>query len=221
LLSLGFRQFLIFKLMREAKAQAKLLSDVVEATWEYLRNAKRPISYLRALLRSPVDFGHQIRAKRLAAERLAEENAQAANIDTAVLQCAGHAFIDMANTRLITVSSTADSISVHDYREARPRVSTGQWKASFVAALNAREVIRATPDQVTAFRLKCDNDHARQLKATVPAGHAMPPRTRTSTINDRLSEMKKILRASCAGVFLDTRATPLDLSSGQSQMAND
>jgi hypothetical protein len=221
LLSLGFRQFLIFKLMREAKAQAKLLSDVVEATWEHLRNAKRPISYLRALLRSPVDFGHQIRAKRLAAERLAEENAQAANIDTAVLQCAGHAFIDMANTRLITVSSTADSISVHDYREARPRVSTGQWKASFVAALNAREVIRATPDQVTAFRLKCDNDHARQLKATVPAGHAMPPRTRTSTINDRLSEMKKILRASCAGVFLDTRATPLDLSSGQSQMAND
>ena len=221
LLSLGFRQFLIFKLMREAKAQAKLLSDVVEATWEHLRNAKRPISYLRALLRSPVDFGHQIRAKRLAAERLAEENAKAANIDTAVLQCAGRVFIDMANTRLITVSSMADSISVHDYREARPRVSTGQWKASFVAALNAREVIQATPDQVTAFRLKSDSNHARQLKTTVPAGHAMPPRTRTSTINDRLSQMKKILRASCAGVSLDTRATSLDLSSGQSQMTND
>jgi hypothetical protein len=219
LLSLGFRQFLIFKLMREAKAQAKLLSDVVEATWEHLRNAKRPISYLRALLRSPVDFGHQIRAKRLAAERLAEENAQAANIDAAVLQCAGHVFTDIANTRLITVSSAADSISVHDYREARPRVSTGQWAAAFVAALNAREVVRATSDEVTAFRLKCDNNHAVQPKATAPAGHAMP-RTRTSTINDRLSEMKKMLRASCAGVSLDTRDKRLDENSGQSLKAS-
>src|SRR5471030_2856704 len=206
LLSLGFRQFLIFKLMREAKAQAKLLSDVVEATWEHLRNAKRPISYLRALLRSPVDFGHQIRAKRLAAERLAEEKARAANIDAVVLQCAGHVFIDIANTRLITVSSTADSITVRDYREASPRVSTGQWATAFVAALNAREVVRATPDKVTAFRLKCANNHATQPTATAPAGPAIP-RTRTSTINDRLSEMKKMLRATCAGVSLDDRVS--------------
>jgi len=219
LLSLGFRQFLIFKLMREAKAQAKLLSDVVEATWEHLRNAKRPICYLRALLRSPVDFGHQIRAKRLAAERMAEENAQAANIDATVLQCAGHVFIDNANTRLITVSSTADSITVHDYREARPRVSTGQWTAAFVAALNAREVVRATSDQITAFRSKCDNHHAVQQTATESAGHAIP-RTRTSTINDRLSEMKKMLRATCAGVSLDARDARLAASSGQSLKAN-
>jgi hypothetical protein len=219
LLSLGFRQFLIFKLMREAKAQAKLLSDVVEATWEHLRNAKRPISYLRALLRSPVDFGHQIRAKRLAAERLAEENARAANIDATVLQCAGHEFIDTANTRLITVSSTADSITVHDYRETRPRVSTGQWTAAFVAALNAREVVRATSDQITAFRLKCDNNHAVQQKAIEPAGHAIP-RTRTSTINDRLSEMKQMLRATCAGVSSDIRDARLAARSGQSLKGN-
>jgi hypothetical protein len=219
LLSLGFRQFLIFKLMREAKAQAKLLSDVVEATWEHLRNAKRPISYLRALLRSPVDFGHQIRAKRLAAERLAEEKAQAANIDATVLQCAGHVFIDIANTRLITISSTADSISVHDYREARPRVSTGQWTAAFVAALNAREVVRATSDQVTAFRLKCENNHAVQPKGTETTVQAIP-RTRTSTINNRLNEMKKMLRATCAGVSLDTREARLAESSGQGSKVN-
>ncbi|SAL50133.1 hypothetical protein AWB69_05064 [Caballeronia udeis] len=204
LLSLGFRQFLIFKLMREAKAQAKLLSDVVEATWEHLRNAKRPISYLRALLRSPVDFGHQIRAKRLAAERLAEENARTASVDATVLQCAGQMFVDSANTRLITVSSTADSISVHNYREARPRVATGQWTTAFVAALNATEIVRATSDQVAAFRLKCDGNHEKQTKAVSTAEHATS-RTRTSTINDRLSEMKRMLRAACAGVSLDTR----------------
>lgn len=219
LLTLGFRQFLIFKLMREAKAQAKLLSDVVEATWEHLRNAKRPISYLRALLRSPVDFGHQIRAKRLAAERVAEERSQAANIDAAVLQCAGQVFIDIANTRLITVASTADAITVHDYREARPRVSTGQWAAAFVAALNAREVVRATSDQVDAFRLKCDNNRAVQSKAAARAADAMP-RTRTSTINDRLIEMKKMLRATCAGVSRDTLDIRVDVSSRQGLRAN-
>jgi hypothetical protein len=215
LLSLGFRQFLIFKLMREAKAQAKLLSDVVEATWEHLRNAKRPISYLRALLRSPVDFGHQIRTKRVAAERLAEETAAAARVDAAVSQSAGHTFIDKADTRLITVSSTADSIMVHDYREARPRVATGQWAIAFVAALKAGEVVRATPDQVTAFRSKCDNYHAFKPKApkTIAPEHAMP-RTRTSTINDRLSEMKKMLRATCAGVSFDRHESRLPEASG-------
>ncbi|KNE76161.1 hypothetical protein BCRE_0840 [Candidatus Burkholderia crenata] len=204
LLSLGFHQFLIFKLMREAKVQAKLLSNVVEATWEHLRNAKRPISYLRALLRSPIDFGHQIRAKQLAAERLAEKNARAASVDATVLQCVGEMFVDSANTRLITVSSTADSISVCNYREARPRVATGQWATAFVAALNAKEIVRATSDQVTAFRLKCDGNHSNQTKTISIAEHAMS-RTKTSTINECLNEMKKMLRATCAGVSLDTR----------------
>jgi hypothetical protein len=217
---LGFRQFLIFKLMREAKAHAKLLSDVVEATWEHLRNAKRPISYLRALLRSPVDFGHQIRAKRLAGERLAEEKARAASIDATVLQCAGHTFIDSANTRLITVSSAADSITVHDYREARPRVATGQWEAAFVAALNAREVVPATSGQVSDFRLKCtSNRHTVQSMTTATPAHAMP-RTRTSTINDRLSEMKKMLRATCAGVSLQNREDRSAEGSGRSLPLN-
>ena len=62
LLSLGFHKFLVFKLMREAKQHGKLLTEVVEVTWEHLSAAKRPISYLRSLLRSPVDFGHQLRS---------------------------------------------------------------------------------------------------------------------------------------------------------------
>jgi hypothetical protein len=202
LLSLGFRQFLIFKLMREAKAHAKLLSDVVEATWEHLRNAKRPISYLRALLRSPVDFGHQIRAKRIAADRQAQENARAANVASVVLESAGHTFIDSAGTRLITVSDDAASITVHDYRESAPRVATGQWAAPFVAALTGRAVVRATSEQVSDFRSRCtDNRHQAQPKIDRATESAMP-RTRTSAINDRLGEMKRTLRAACAGISL-------------------
>jgi hypothetical protein len=202
LLSLGFRQFLIFKLMREAKAHAKLLSDVVEATWEHLRNAKRPISYLRALLRSPVDFGHQIRAKRIAADRKAQEDVHAAHIATAVLESAGHTFIDRTGTKLITVSNDAGSITVHDSREAAPRVATGQWATPFVAALTTRDVVRATSEQVSNFRSKCNgNRHQAQPKVNLAAEPAVP-RTRTPAISDRLSEMKRTLRAACAGISL-------------------
>lgn len=44
LLSLGFREFLIFKLMRDARRHGKLLSDVVEASWNHLHLASHPIS---------------------------------------------------------------------------------------------------------------------------------------------------------------------------------
>jgi hypothetical protein len=213
LLNLGFRQFLIFKLMREAKTHAKLLSDVVEATWEHLKNAKHPISYLRALLRSPVDFGHQIRAKRTAADRKAHEDARAANIAATVLECAGVTLIDSACTKLITVSDDAGSATVHDYREATPRVATGQWAAAFVAALTAREVIRATSEQVRDFRSKC-NGYRHQAQPMIELGaRSAAPRTRTSAINDRLSEMKKTLRAVCAGTSL----TRPDLNPGGPQ----
>ena len=200
LLGLGFRQFLIFKLMREAKAHAKLLSDVVEATWEHLRNAKRPISYLRALLRSPVDFGHQIRAKRTAADRKDQENARAAQIAAAVRECAGHTFLDSTGTKLITVSNDASAITVHDSREATPRVATGQWAEAFVTALTRRDVVRATSEQVSDFRSKWrGNRHRVQPKIDTSTEPAMP-RTRTPAINDRLSEMKRTLRAACAGI---------------------
>ena len=43
--SLGFIDFLIFKLMREARENGKRLSDVVEATWDHLKAAKAPINY--------------------------------------------------------------------------------------------------------------------------------------------------------------------------------
>ncbi len=207
LLSLGFRQFLIFKLMREAKTHAKLLSDVVEATWDHLKNAKHPISYLRALLRSPVDFGHQIRAKRTAADLQAQENARAANIAATVHDCAGVVFIDSTCSKLITVSDDAGSATVHDYRETTPRVATGQWAAAFVAALTAREVVRASSEHIRDFRSKCNgNRHHAQPKIDLGIGPAVP-RTRTSAINDRLSEMKKTLRAVCAGTSLTRFST--------------
>jgi hypothetical protein len=206
LLGLGFRQFLIFKLMREAKANAKLLSNVVEATWEHLQNAKRPISYLRALLRSPVDFGHQIRTKRNVVERKAREDAHEKTVNAAALECAGHTFIDRLNTKLITVSNDASFITVRDYRETTSRLSTAHWTASFVAALAAGELSYATADQIEGFRAKCQAAHQSARPSTELAADSIAPRTRTSNISDQLSAMKKTLRAACAGISPTRRA---------------
>lgn len=205
LLGLGFRQFLIFKLMREAKAQAKLLSDVVEATWDHLKQAKRPISYLRALLRSPVDFSHQIRAKRTADERKARDVARAAQITATVHECAGRTYIDVAYSKLVVVSNDARSIFVQDRREVSPRIATGQWAESFVAALKAKALKQATQKQIADFRERCMGNAVRSTAECNTSIRIAHPRARTADIGDRLEEMKRTLRAACAGV---NRASP-------------
>ncbi|WP_144022171.1 replication protein O [Caballeronia sordidicola] len=200
LLSLGFRQFLIFKLMREAKTHAKLLSDVVEATWDHLKQAKRPISYLRALLRSPVDFSHQIRAKHAADERKTREAKHAAQVELSVSESAGKTFIDTEESKLIVVSSDAQSISVHYHREVSPRVATGQWAESFVAAIRTNTLKEATFEQIKDFQRNRPNAVIRPVDAQTEATAEAQARTRTADIGDRLNEMKRTLRAACAGV---------------------
>ena len=93
LLSLGFHKFLVFKLMREAKQHGKLLTEVVEVTWEHLSAAKRPISYLRSLLRSPVDFGHQLRSHHAKIHERRTRLNEIKAIDDLVARHAGQVFL--------------------------------------------------------------------------------------------------------------------------------
>jgi hypothetical protein len=197
LLSLGFHQFLIFKLMREAKEHAKLLSDVVEATWAHLKLAKHPISYLRALLRSSVDFGHQMRAKLAVDDREKAEAARAAQTEAIVRECAGKTFIDADESRLVEVSSDLQSISVQSHRESSPRVATAQWAESFVNAYKARTLTQATQKQIDDFYRNHSNDRTRSPRIQEISSDV--PRTRTADISERLSEMKRVLRSACAG----------------------
>jgi hypothetical protein len=198
--SLGFHEFLIFKLMREARLQHKRLSEVVEVTWEHLSQANRPISYLRALLRSPVDFGHQARvAAARRAERLQAARERAA-IDDTVANCAGQSFIDPEATRRFEVSADASTVVIHDHREARPRVGTGRWAPDFVAALHNGQIVPATPRLEGDFKR---NHEARMGAQTLRAATQTPAttvRTRTVDIDLRLGQMKSLLRAACAGI---------------------
>jgi hypothetical protein len=179
---LGFRDFLIFKLMREARLAAKRLSDVVEASWDHLRHATHPISYLRALLRAPVDFAYRIRVKhteaaeQISRQTLRQENQAAAN------EFAGRQFESHDGLRSYFVSDDGVSVTVAHRHEARPRVHAGAWIDEFVRALRAGH-IRVADDRA---RMLASSD--QQLQPI----HVATKRTNEPT---RLEALKQLLRA--------------------------
>jgi hypothetical protein len=198
LASLGFRQFLIFKLMREARLHAKRLSDVVEATWDYLSQATHPISYLRALLRSPVDFSHQLRAQRAVQQQRQLADARANAIDNTIRKCTGKAYFNTDNTRRIDISDDARTLNMHDCREVTPRIAVGPWAADFVEALESGRIHPATDERERSFKRKCVMPPA--ATANVPIAFAdRAPRTTTAAISERLAEMKRLLRIASFG----------------------
>ncbi|WP_248324519.1 MULTISPECIES: replication protein O [unclassified Caballeronia] len=140
---LGFRDFLIFKLMAEARRHGKLLSDVVETTWEHLKRAQHPISYLRALLRKPVDYAYRVRT--LHAE-FAEQETRAskdAHVKQATDAIAGKSFESRDGLTRYVVSANATELTAHHRDEARPRVRVGSWAEEFIAALDAGHIVPA------------------------------------------------------------------------------
>ncbi|SAK77260.1 hypothetical protein AWB77_03618 [Caballeronia fortuita] len=141
LLPLGFREFLIFKLMREAKAHGKLLSDVVEATWTALRRATHPISYLRTLLRAPVDFAYRVRSQRDAHAQEQVQRNRLEHIETASAELAGKSFVSRDGMRRYNVADDARSIVVRHRDEAQPRIHSGSWARDFIAALEAGHIV--------------------------------------------------------------------------------
>lgn len=190
LLSLGFREFLVFKLMREARQHGKLLSDVVEATWEHLKAAKAPICYLRALLRSTADFRYQTAQKRaLADDKL---KAQKATEDANALthQHAGRVFFDAEHTRRIVLSDDGSSLIVHHRSEPSPRRVAGDWKTSFANALRDGTIQPATPDAEIAFAegiSRSEGQHAHRGNLANEAS------SKPVNIRQHLSQLKAIL----------------------------
>jgi hypothetical protein len=156
LLSLGFREFLIFKLMREARLHEKLLSDVVEASWTHLRRAKHPISYLRTLLRAPVDFAYRVRSQRHAQAEEQNQRTRATQVDTAIAKLMGQSFLSRDGLRRYRVSDDARSIVIHHRDEAQPRVHAGAWAPDFLAALEAGHIVFLNPDAPSGMQADSD-----------------------------------------------------------------
>ncbi|MGB8414854.1 hypothetical protein [Paraburkholderia sp.] len=185
---LGFRDFLIFKLMREAREQGKRLSDVVEATWEHLKKAKRPICYLRALLTSTADFSFQIRTRHAEqnAARAAVEDQEAA--ESLVREVAGQSFVDASGERKLVVDADGLSLSVYNAEEGVARREAGQWQLRFAKALRNGQIRPAQTDDLEAFA----QARRRATSSTVPAADA--PRIATEAVTDHLAILKGALR---------------------------
>lgn len=191
--ALGFSKFLIFGLMRDARQQSKRLSDVVEATWTHLKRANRPICYLRSLLRSPVDFGYQLRTKH--AETATRRDAEAEREEAArfAIEAAGKIYVNDAGTRRIDVDRDGQGATVWILGEGTARREAGDWTLRLLRAARAGKLRVATAAELEAFGQV--NRPAPVFQPVEVAG----PRHVTETVAAHLAGLRALVGCAASG----------------------
>lgn len=175
-------------------------TDVVEATWQHLKRANRPICYLGSLLGSTTDFRHQVQTKRAAADNARREQLEATVVKETLMRCAGGVFFDANGERRLVVAESGESMTVHDFREATPRVAAGAWEPAFVGALEAGRIRSATPDDEERFAA-CRHAQMSQRPPLVAAAmQALPTRELTAHVGAHLAQLKNVLGAARSGL---------------------
>jgi hypothetical protein len=184
--SLGFLDFLIFKLMREAREHGKRLSEVVEATWDHLKVANTPINYLRSLLRGNVDFSQQLRRRTDAKASELTISKRKFEADRVARESAGQTFMDAAGDRKYVVDANGEEMVVYNLREAIGRQAAG-WKESFAAARARGHILSATPADLEAFA------QSRRMVPRSEEGIERPPVT--AQIREHIAGLRSFLVA--------------------------
>jgi hypothetical protein len=191
--SLGFIDFLIFKLMREARENGKRLSDVVEATWDHLKAAKAPINYLRTLLQSPADFGHQLRRKVAAQAEERSRLDRAARAEQVAQQSAGQTFFDANAQRKYVVDANAQSMMIYAVDEDVGRQAAG-WKENFAEALQRGLIRTASQDDLNAFAKARRLQPPQTFQPKRGGRHADEKPEVTPQVRDHIAALRSILR---------------------------
>jgi hypothetical protein len=166
--ALGFTDFLIFKLMREAREAGKRLSDVVEVCWTSLRKATYPINYLKTLLASQTDFGHQLRARQ--ADQAEARDAAQAKRDAAreLAQLDGQSFADASGAQRYVLGEGGACLTVYRVGEDVARRVGGEWAIEFVRLIKKGHIIRIPTADYTARPVTADSgDTPRELTSNV------------------------------------------------------
>ena len=184
--SLGFLDFLIFKLMREAREHGKRLSDVVEATWDHLKLAKAPINYLRSLLRSTVDFAHQLRRRTDAKAEEQGRLKRSIEADRIALQSAGQTFVDASGQRKYVIDAHGENMVVYHLDEGIGRQAAG-WKEGFAVARARGQIRAATEADLQAFA------QTRRFTSEPEKGRERPPVT--AQIREHIAGLRSLLGA--------------------------
>ncbi len=190
--TLGFFDFLIFKLMREAREHGKRLSDVVEATWNHLKHARAPINYLRALLRNPVDFAGLVRRRNAdhEAQRARAQRSQEAQV--IAQQHAGRTFIDADNARQFVIGAGGDSLTIFNLTEKIGRQAAG-WMPSFAMALASGRLRPATALDLERFAHEQREAVVKLQPSAVPLARTNAPTTAAARHHiDRLRQLLNV-----------------------------
>ncbi|SAL86061.1 hypothetical protein AWB74_07548 [Caballeronia arvi] len=190
--ALGFFDFLIFKLMREAREHGKRLSDVVGATWDHLKLAKAPINYLRALLRNPVDFALLVRRRH--ADHHAEQARAQQQVDAqaVALQHAGRTFIDADSARQFVVGAGGESLTIFSLTERIGRQAAG-WMPSFATALASGKLRPATALDLERFAQAQRQSLGKTPPCTAPLTPPKPPVT--GAVREHIAGLRQLLKA--------------------------
>ena len=197
--SLGFHEFLIFRLMKEAGQHGKRLSDVVEATWNHLKRANRPINYLRKLLRNPADFRYQVQVRQQQAEEAQQAVHHAEIVRETLVRNAGAIFFDPAREHRVAIDVDGVSMTVHDYREASPRVAASSLAPEFVRALATGRLHAATPEDEDAFAARRMQLQVPRTRSADPAACSTPAWKLSPGGSGHLAYLKDVLRHKGAG----------------------
>ncbi|ATF90481.1 replication protein O [Burkholderia gladioli] len=206
LLSLGFHENYIFKLMKLARVDhQKRLGDVVEACWDSLKKAKRPIPYLRTLLRSSTDFAW-LASQRRTAQLVADTLAQAqTTLEEARREIAGGAFVSRGGNVLYRISDDGQVLTSRDVRESRERVATTGWLPGFLQAIRDG-LVKQSLAEATAC-IPGQAERGGPLAPSASPGAAVSAASSTSLTS--ISLMRAQLRAIKAG-FGGSRPTVVE-----------
>jgi DNA-binding transcriptional ArsR family regulator len=177
--TIGFTDFLIFKLMREAREAGKRLSEVVEVCWGSLRKATYPISYLKALIASPTDFGHQLRARH--AEETAARDAAHAKRDAAreLAQLDGQSFMDASGAQRYVLSEGGACLTVYRSDEDIARRVGGEWAVEFLQLIKKGHINKINPA-------------VQPSRPTAAPAHDETPRQLTRDVAAHLAALKTL-----------------------------
>ncbi|WP_175856757.1 replication protein O [Burkholderia anthina] len=150
--ALGFHENYIFQLMKRARVQhGKRLGEVVQATWDHLSQARRPVAYLLKLLASPTDFGWLARQKAAAIEAQVVAQAEVQQQDAVRKEIAGQLYFSTCGTRRYAVSADGLVLITRDVTEAVDRSASSGWIAGFTTAFQRGAIVPATAKLETDF----------------------------------------------------------------------
>ncbi|WP_176331358.1 replication protein O [Burkholderia vietnamiensis] len=165
--ALGFHENYIFQLMKRARVQhGKRLGEVVQATWDHLSQARRPVAYLLKLLASPTDFGWLARQKAAAIEAQVVAQAEVQQQDAVRKEIAGQLYFSTCGTRRYAVSGDGLVLVTRDVSEAVDRSASSGWISGFTTAFRCGAIVPATAKLETDFAARIAASSAASRRTT-------------------------------------------------------